>query len=97
MLFLKLKGRTGKVKNGGKKERKKITALLLVFLEIFHLFYMTNVQSKACTKGKVILTTSVRCIIALKTAQNSFLGNLHWDLLIPSQTEIMMKFLHGLN
>lgn len=32
------------------------------------------------------------CIIALKTDQNSFPGNMHWDLLILSQTQIMMKF-----
>lgn len=44
----------------GERREQKITALLLMLLEIFHLFYMTNVQSEAWTKGKVILTPSVR-------------------------------------
>lgn len=44
----------------GKRREKKITALLLVFLEIFPLFCMANVQSKVWTKGKVILSPSVR-------------------------------------
>lgn len=80
----------------GKRREQKITALLLVFLEIFHLFYMTNVQSEAWTKGKVILTPSVRLQHCLEKRpefppREPALG------LIPPQTQIMMKFSHGLN
>lgn len=42
------------------KERKKITAILLVFLGILHLLYVTNVYPKVWTEGKAILTPSVR-------------------------------------
>lgn len=97
MLFLKLKGKTGIFKNGGEKERKKMTALLLVFLEIFHLFYMSNVQSEAWTKGKVILTLSVRLHHCLENRPEFLPRKPALGFINSPQIQIMMKFLHGLN